>query len=70
MIAGDAAQAMFGEAIDDAADAGPVDRAGAHRAGLGGGIERGFRQHIRAERGAGLCRQQPLGMRGAVMAGM
>src|SRR5690348_15318397 len=29
MVAGDAAQAVLAEAVDDAADAGPVDRAGA-----------------------------------------
>src|SRR6266851_3327541 len=40
MIAGDAAQALLAEAVDHPANAGPVDRARAHRAGLGGGIER------------------------------
>src|SRR3954452_10791830 len=69
MIAGNAAQAVFAEAIDDSADAGPVDRAGAHRAGLGGGIERGPRQHLAAERAAGLRRGETLGMRGAVVIG-
>src|SRR4051812_14759170 len=67
MIAGDAAQAVLAEAIDDTADAGPVDRAGAHRAGLGGGIERGLRQHLAAERAAGLRRSEALGMRRAVV---
>src|SRR4051794_33114538 len=69
MIAGNAAQAVFAEAIDDSADAGPVDRAGAHRAGLRGGIERGLRQHLAAERAAGLRRGETLGMRGAVVIG-
>src|SRR4051794_24602215 len=67
MIAGDAAQAVLAEAIDDTADAGPVDRARAHRTGLGGGIERGLRQHLAAERAAGLRRGEALGMRGAVV---
>src|ERR1700723_902006 len=35
MVAGDAAQPCLAEAIDQAADAGPIDGARTHRAGLG-----------------------------------
>ena len=69
MVAGELPQPMFAQAVDQAADTGPVDRARTHRAGLGGRIERGIAQDIRVDRGAGLRRQQPLGMRGAVMEG-
>ena len=41
MVAGDVAQPVFAQAVDQPADAGPVHRARAHRAGLGGRIERG-----------------------------
>ena len=69
MVAGQIPQAVFAQAIDHAADAGPVDRAGAHRAGFGGRVERGIAQGVGIDRGAGLRRQQPLGMRRAVMGG-
>ena len=66
MIAGNRAQPMLAEAIDQPANSRPVDRARAHRAGFGGGIERGLFENIRAQRRAGLCRHQALGVRGAV----
>src|SRR5581483_3979268 len=46
MVAGDAAQPMLAQAIDQAADAGPVHGARAHRAGFGGGIECRLSQHV------------------------
>src|ERR1700730_9275673 len=66
VIAGDAAQPMFAQAIDQPANSRPIDRARAHRAGFGGRIERRTFEHLRAERRAGLRRQQALGVRGAV----
>jgi hypothetical protein len=70
MVAGQLLQTMLAEAVNETADAGPVDRARTHRAGFGGGIERGAAQDLGVDGGAGLRRQQPLGMRGAVMGGM
>src|SRR5271165_4385731 len=40
MVAGQRAQAGLAQAVNDAADAGPIERAGAHRAWLGGAVER------------------------------
>src|SRR6266850_8163182 len=58
MVAGEIQQTMFAQAVNEPADAGPVDRAGAHRTGFGGRIERSAAQSARIERGAGLRREQ------------
>ncbi len=63
VIAGDGAQAMFAQAVDQAADSGPVDRARAHRAGFGGRIERRAFEHIR--RSASCRLASPAGARHA-----
>ena len=47
--AGDVDQAFSGEGVDDAADAGPVDSAGAHGTGLGAGVEGAFGEDFIAE---------------------
>src|SRR5579871_1446313 len=54
MVAGDAAQPMLAQAIDQAADAGPVHGARAHRAGFGGRIERRRGEHVPGKGAAGL----------------
>jgi len=55
-------------AEDDAPDAGPVDRAGAHRAGLGRGVESAFSEECEAVLSRRARRKKPLGMAGAVAA--
>ena len=68
MTAGQRPQPGFAQAIDQPADPGPVDRAGAHGAGLRGGIERGAGpEDVGAVARAGGRREQPLGVGGAVM---
>jgi hypothetical protein len=69
VVAGEVAQPVFAQAVDQPSDAGPVDRARAHRAGLGGGIQRRTLEHFRSKRRAGLGCQQALGVRGAVTGG-
>ena len=49
VAAGEVVEAVFGEGVDDAADAGPVDGSGAHGAGFGAGVEGAFGEDFVAE---------------------
>jgi len=68
MRAGLRLQVFFALAIDDAADAGPVDRAGAHRAGFGRRVERALLEEVELMGLGGPGGEQALGVRGAVAA--
>jgi hypothetical protein len=61
-------QRLLGLAVDDAADARPVDRAGAHRARLGRSVERAAREERNVVGARRARSEQPLGMGGAVAA--
>ena len=55
---------LFRESVDDAADAGPVDGAGAHGAGLGAGVEGAFGEDFVAEELGGLGAGEAFGVLG------
>ena len=68
MRAGLLLQPLLGLPIDDAPDAGPVDRAGAHRAGLGRSVERAAGEELEVIGAGGPRGEQPFGVGGAVAA--
>jgi len=66
VIASHCFQTVLGQSEHDAADARPINRARAHRAGLGRCVERALRKNFRRKFFGRPRREQSLGMRGHV----
>ena len=69
VCAGDRSQPPLAQCVHDASDPGPVNRPGAHRAGLGGRVNRASREKFRIVRTRRLGGEESFGVRGPVAFG-
>lgn len=69
IVTGQGGETLLGKGVDDSPDAGPVDGAGAHRAGFRAGVERGVREFLQGTQSGGLCGGGQLCMLGGVPLG-